>query len=41
LTHQLFWGTSDDDLLEEVRAGYRGIVVSGQDLDIFTVQREP
>lgn len=41
LTHQLFWGTSEADLLAEVRAGYRGDVVSGQDLDVFTVSREP
>jgi ribonuclease BN (tRNA processing enzyme) len=41
LTHQLFWGTSEEDLLEEVRAGYDGRVVSGQDLDVFTLGREP
>lgn len=35
LTHQLFWGVSVDALLEEVRAGYDGPVVSGNDLDIF------
>ncbi|NDJ79052.1 MAG: MBL fold metallo-hydrolase [Chloroflexi bacterium] len=35
LVHQLYWGTSDDDLLAEVRAHYDGPVVSGQDLDVF------
>ena len=35
LYHQLFWGTSDDDLLKEVRAGYTGKVVSGRDLDVY------
>jgi len=35
LYHQLFWGTSEDDLLKEVRAGYSGKVVSGRDLDIY------
>lgn len=35
LYHQLFWGTSEDDLLTEVRAGYSGKVVSGRDLDVY------
>lgn len=35
LYHQLFWGTTEQDLLAEVRAGYDGVVVSGKDLDIF------
>lgn len=35
LYHQLFWGTSEEDLLKEVREGYRGKVVSGHDLDIY------
>jgi ribonuclease BN (tRNA processing enzyme) len=35
LTHQLFWGTSPEDLVAEVRTGYRGRVVSGNDLDFF------
>lgn len=35
LTHQLFWGTPAEDLVAEVRAGYRGRVVSGSDLDLF------
>jgi ribonuclease BN (tRNA processing enzyme) len=35
LTHQLFWGTSEADLLAEVQRGYAGHVVSGHDLDVF------
>ncbi len=35
LTHQLFQGVSEADLLREVREGYSGAVVSGKDLDIF------
>lgn len=35
LYHQLFWGTSEDDLFTEVRAGYAGKVVSGRDLDVY------
>ena len=35
LYHQLFWGTGEDDLLKEVRAGYPGKVVSGRDLDVY------
>jgi ribonuclease BN (tRNA processing enzyme) len=35
LYHQLFWGTSEADLLEEVRRGYSGKVVSGHDLDVY------
>jgi len=35
LYHQLLWGTTEDDLLREVRAGYAGRVVSGHDLDVF------
>ena len=35
LTHQLYWGVSDDELLEEVQAHYSGEVVSGKDLDMF------
>jgi ribonuclease BN (tRNA processing enzyme) len=35
LTHQLFWGTSEEDLLAEVRRGYSGKVVSGHDLDVY------
>ncbi len=35
LTHQLFQGVSEADLLREVREGYAGPVISGKDLDIF------
>jgi ribonuclease BN (tRNA processing enzyme) len=35
LTHQLFWGTSDADLLAEVKRNYSGRVVSGRDLDVY------
>jgi len=35
LYHQLYWGTSDEDLLKEVQAEYAGKVVSGADLDVF------
>ena len=35
LTHQLYWGTSDQDLLAEIRKGWPGRVVSGHDLDVF------
>ena len=35
LTHQLFWGTSEKDLLAEVTSLYAGKVVSGHDLDVF------
>lgn len=35
LYHQLFWGTSEEDLLKEIRRNYSGKVVSGHDLDIY------
>lgn len=35
LYHQLFWGTSEPELIEEVRRGYAGKVVSGHDLDVY------
>ncbi|HEX4951676.1 MAG TPA: MBL fold metallo-hydrolase [Blastocatellia bacterium] len=35
LYHQLFWGTSEEDLLNEIRQGYSGKVVSGRDLDVY------
>lgn len=35
LYHQLYWGTSDTDLLGEVTAQYDGRVVSGKDLDVY------
>lgn len=36
LYHQLYWSKEDDNLAEEIRAaGYRGKVVSANDLDVF------
>lgn len=35
LYHQLFWGTPDQELVDEVRETYRGVVVSGRDLDVY------
>jgi ribonuclease BN (tRNA processing enzyme) len=35
LYHQLFWGTSEADLLKEVQQHYKGLVVSGRDLDVY------
>lgn len=37
LTHQLYWGASDETLIQEIRdAGYHGPLASSRDLDIFT-----
>jgi len=35
LYHQLFWGTTDEALVAEVKQGYERKVVSGRDLDVF------
>ena len=35
LYHILFWGSSEQELLDEIRTGYEGEVIVGQDLDIF------
>ncbi len=35
LTHQLFWGASEDELRDEFDALYDGPFVSGRDLDVF------
>lgn len=35
LTHQLLWGATPEELLEEVRSGFSGHVVYGRDLDVF------
>ncbi|MCF6341705.1 MAG: MBL fold metallo-hydrolase [Bacteroidales bacterium] len=35
LTHILFWGATDEDLLNELSESYKGKVVVGKDLDIF------
>jgi ribonuclease BN (tRNA processing enzyme) len=35
LYHQLMWGTTSEQLLEEIRQGYQGAVVFGNDLDVY------
>ena len=35
LYHQLFWGSTDSDLLTEVTDRHNGPVVSAGDLDVF------
>ena len=35
LYHQLFWGTSEQELLDEIQERYDGPVVSGRDLDVL------
>ncbi|MGH9850103.1 MAG: MBL fold metallo-hydrolase [Blastocatellia bacterium] len=35
LYHQLLWGATPDQLLEEIRQGYQGRVVFGNDLDVY------
>lgn len=35
LYHQLFFGLTEENLLEQVRQGYSGKVVSGRDLDVY------
>jgi ribonuclease BN (tRNA processing enzyme) len=35
LYHQLFWGVSDEKLVDEIRQTYKGKVVSGRDLDVY------
>jgi ribonuclease BN (tRNA processing enzyme) len=35
LYHQLLWGVTPDQLLDEIRQGYQGKVVSGNDLDVY------
>jgi ribonuclease BN (tRNA processing enzyme) len=35
LTHQLYWGASDESLLCEVTSHYTGDVISGSDLELF------
>jgi ribonuclease BN (tRNA processing enzyme) len=35
LYHQLFWGTTEEELLSEIRQIYKGKVVSGKDLDVY------
>jgi ribonuclease BN (tRNA processing enzyme) len=35
LYHQLFFGVSEQELVDEVRAGYDGEIVSGNDLEVY------
>ncbi len=35
LYHQLFWGTSEENLVSEITSRYDGAVVSAQDLDVY------
>ena len=35
LYHVLFWGSSEETVLEEVREKYSGAVVQGHDLDVY------
>lgn len=35
LYHQLFWGTTDEELENEIRQFYDGKVISGRDLQVF------
>ncbi|MGH7600100.1 MAG: MBL fold metallo-hydrolase [bacterium] len=35
LYHQLLWGASAEDLLNEIRQGYQGKVISGEDLGVY------
>lgn len=35
LYHQLWWGTTEEDLLREIKQGYDGRVVSGKDLEVY------
>jgi ribonuclease BN (tRNA processing enzyme) len=35
LYHQLFWGTTPEQLLEEIRQGYTGKTVCANDLDMY------
>jgi ribonuclease BN (tRNA processing enzyme) len=35
LYHQLYWGATDEDLLREVRARWKGRVVSAKDLGVY------
>ncbi len=35
LYHQLFWGATEEEMLEEIKMHYDGKVVSGNDLDVY------
>lgn len=38
MTHLLLWGRSEQELVEEVEAGYDGEVVCANDLDVFVLE---
>lgn len=38
LTHILFWGTSEADLLDEITSIYKGEVILGHDLDVIGIK---
>ncbi len=38
LTHILFWGTSESDLLDEITSIYKGEVILGHDLDVIGIK---
>ena len=35
LYHQVFMGSTDEEILREVREGFSGRVVSGKDLEVY------
>ncbi len=35
LYHILYWGATEEELLQEIRTGYKGEVIAGRDLDIY------
>lgn len=35
VTHQLYWGATDESILAEIQEVYDGVVVAGHDLDLF------
>tara|TARA_Y100000746_G_C15440517_1_gene422627 strand:- start:522 stop:1433 length:912 start_codon:yes stop_codon:yes gene_type:complete len=35
LTHILFWGSSEEDIIEEIRSNYSGKVIVGEDLSVY------
>lgn len=38
LYHQLYWGQTEEALLDEIKEIYSGTVISGKDLDTFTLK---
>ena len=36
----LLWGRTEDELLEEVKAGYDGEVICANDLDVFELEKD-